>query len=130
MGGTGSPGVGIDLVSIARIERMVGEWGRRFLERVFTSEEIEYCQSRYAPAGSLAARFAAKEAFIKAVSAVGPVGIRYRDVEVVVNDHGAPRLRPHGAAKTALGGSHARVSLSHEGDLAVAIVITCPEVTS
>jgi holo-[acyl-carrier protein] synthase len=125
-----SPGVGIDLVSITRIERMVRRWGRRFLERVFTGEEIEYCESRYAPAGSLAARFAAKEAFIKAVSGVGPGGIRYRDVEVVMNDDGVPVLRPHGKAKTALGGSHVRVSLSHEGDLAVAIVITCPEVKS
>ena len=130
MGGPGSLGVGIDLVSITRIERMVGRWGRRFLDRVFTRHEIEYCEGRYAPAGSLAARFAAKEAFIKAVSGLRPGGIRYRDVEVVVNDHGVPRLRSHGTAKTALGRSHARVSLSHEGDLAVAIVITCPEVKS
>jgi holo-[acyl-carrier protein] synthase len=109
---------------------MIGRWGRRFLERVFTRDEIEYCEGRYAPAGSLAARFAAKEAFIKAVSGAVPGGIRYRDVEVVVDDRGAPRLRPHGPAKNALCGSGARVSLSHEGDLAVAIVITCPEVMS
>jgi holo-[acyl-carrier protein] synthase len=128
MGGPGDLGVGIDLVSIGRIERMVGRWGRRFLERVFTRDEIEYCDSRYAPAGSLAARFAAKEAFIKAVSGARPGGIRYRDVEVVVNDSGVPGLRPRGTAKAALDGSYARLSLSHEGDLAIAIVITCPEV--
>lgn len=130
MGDPGRLGVGIDLVSIKRIELMVGRWGRRFLERVFTRAEIEYCESRYAPAGSLAARFAAKEAFIKAVSGTRPGGIRYRDVEVVVNGHGVPRLRPRGTAKTALGESHTSVSLSHEGDLAVAVVITCPEVKS
>jgi holo-[acyl-carrier protein] synthase len=130
MGGPRDTGVGIDLVSVTRIEQMLGRWGKRFLERVFTEDEIEYCEKRYAPAGSLAARFAAKEAFIKAVSAPRPVGIRYRDVEVVVDDHGAPRLRAHGAAKHALRGLRATVSLSHEGDLAVAIVITRPEVQS
>ena len=63
----GSPGVGIDLVSITRIEQMVGRWGRRFLERVFTGEEIEYCESRYAPAGSLGARVWGKATLIKSV---------------------------------------------------------------
>ena len=130
MGGSAKLGVGIDLVSITRIERMIEVWGRRFLERVFTSAEIDYCESRSAPAGSLAARFAAKEAFIKAVSETGARGIRYRDVEVVVDDRGVPALRPRGTAKTAVGGSHTSVSLSHEGDLAAAIVVTSPEVKS
>jgi len=128
MGGLGITGVGVDLVSIPRIEVMVDRWGRRFLERVFTGAEIEYCRSRYAPAGSLAARFAAKEAFIKAVSPAGPGGIRYRDVEVVMSDDGVPGLRLHGRAKAALGRSEALISISHEGELAVAVVITCPEV--
>jgi holo-[acyl-carrier protein] synthase len=130
MGDLGRPGVGIDLVSIKRIEGIVDRWGPRFLKRVFTRGEIEYCETRYAPAESLAARFAAKEAFIKAVSGTGPGGIRHRDVEIEVDGRGRPRLRPHGAAKTALGESGTSVSLSHEGDLAVAIVITCPEVKS
>jgi holo-[acyl-carrier protein] synthase len=130
MGDSAKLGVGVDLVSITRIERVVDVWGRRFLERVFTSAEIDYCESRSAPAESLAARFAAKEAFIKAVSETGLTGIRYRDVEVVVDDRGVPRLRPHGTAKTAVGQSRTSVSLSHEGDLAVAIVVTSPEVKS
>ena len=127
---SGKLGVGIDLVSIPRIERMVERWGRRFLDRVFTGAEIDYCETRYAPAGSLAARFAAKEAFIKAVSGAGSRGIRYRDVEVVVDERGVPGLKPRGTAKAAVGESHTRLSLSHEGDLAVAIVITISEVKS
>ena len=130
MGGPGRYSVGIDLVSVTRVERLMERWGDKFLERVFTAGEIEYCMRRYAPARSFAARFAAKEAFVKAVSAGKPGGIRYRDVEVVIGDHGVPALRPRGTAETALGKGHAQVSLSHEGDLAVAVVITCSEVTN
>lgn len=130
MAGPNSYNVGIDLVSVARLEGVVARWGLKFLERVFTKAEIEYCKSRHVPARSFAARFAAKEAFVKAVSGKKPGGIRYRDVEVVVNDNGVPALRPHGTAKLALGKGHAEVSLSHEENLAVAIVITCSEVTS
>jgi len=130
MGDRGKLGIGIDLVSVKRIERMVDRWGRRFLERVFTASEIDYCEARYAPAESLAARFAAKEAFIKAVSETGPPGIRYRDVEVVVSERGVPGLKPRGTAKAAAGESRTSLSLSHEGGLAVAIVIASPEVNS
>jgi holo-[acyl-carrier protein] synthase len=130
MSGQDRCSVGIDLVSVTRIEGMMGRWGRKFLERVFTAGEIEYCSGRHTPARSFAARFAAKEAFVKAVSAGRPGGIRYRDVEVAVGERGRPLIRPRGAAEVALGGGHAALSLSHEGDLAVAVVIVCPEVTS
>lgn len=121
--------VGIDLVSVARIESILDRWGERFLKRVFTGAEADYCAARHDPARSLAARFAAKEAFIKAVSKGGSRGIRYRDIEVVVGSDGTPTLRPRRAAETALGGLRASLSLSHEQDLAIAIVITSPEVT-
>ena len=130
MAGPDTCKVGIDVISVARIEAVMTRWGAKFLERVFTSGEIEYCKSRHVPARSFAARFAAKEAFVKAVSGKRPGGIRYRDVEVVVNEGGVPALRPHGTAKLALGKRRAEVSLSHEENLAVAIVITCSEVTS
>ena len=122
-------GVGIDLVSVARIESILDRWGERFLNRVFTRAEVDYCTGRHGSARSLAARFAAKEAFIKAVSAHSGGGIRYRDVEVVVGSDGTPKLRPHRTAQTALDGLCASLSLSHEQDVAVAIVITSPEVT-
>jgi holo-[acyl-carrier protein] synthase len=122
--------VGVDLVSVTRMEGIMARWGRKFLHRVFTADEIEYCGKRYVPARSFAARFAAKEAFVKAVSRKEPGGIRYRDVEVVMDEDGVPALRPHGTAKAALGEGYAEVSLSHEENLAVAVVITCSEVAS
>jgi holo-[acyl-carrier protein] synthase len=153
-----STSVGIDLVSVSRIEAILERWGDRFLKRIFTRAEVDYCRSRHSPARSLAARFAAKEAFFKAVSGLnagrsghgsehlsggkgrspdkgrtqpgGAAGIRFTDVEVVIEPGGAPRLVSTGAAKEALGRSRASVSLSHEEDMAVAIVITSPEITT
>ena len=148
--------VGIDLVSVSRMESILDRWGDRFLNRIFTRAEVDYCASRHSPARSLAARFAAKEAFFKAVSGLSsarsegasragsqgagldngrilpraPAGIRFTDVEVVIEPGGAPRLRSRGAAAEALGRSRASVSLSHEEDMAVAIVITSPEIIS
>jgi holo-[acyl-carrier protein] synthase len=138
--------VGIDLVSVSRIERILERWGDKFLDRIFTRAEVDYCKSRHSPARSLAARFAAKEAFFKAVSGLNSgrgagreegdsrpeaaAAIRFKDVEVVIEPGGAPRLVSTGAAKEALGGSRASVSLSHEEDMAVAIVITSPEINS
>jgi holo-[acyl-carrier-protein] synthase len=126
--------VGIDLVSVSRVESIIDKWGDRFLDRVFTRAEVDYCRSRHCPARSLAARFAAKEAFFKAVSGGSPersaAGIRFKDIEVVTEPNGAPRLKSSGTASDALGGAKASVSLSHEQDLAVAIVITSPIITS
>jgi holo-[acyl-carrier protein] synthase len=130
MGGSCTYGVGVDLVSVERIQRVIGRWGAKFLDRVFTAGEVEYCQRRHSPERSFAARFAAKEAFVKAVSRRHSGSIRYKDIEVVVDGRGVPTLTAHGNAKTALGGAHAEVSLSHEENLAVAVVITCSEVAS
>jgi holo-[acyl-carrier protein] synthase len=128
MTGPGTYSVGVDLVSIGRIQRIIGRWGGRFLDRVFTAGEIAYCKGRNSPAESFAARFAAKEAFVKAVSRGHPGGIRYKDIEVVVGADGAPAITAHADAKAALGGGFAAVSLSHAEDFAVAVVITCLEV--
>jgi holo-[acyl-carrier protein] synthase len=121
-------GVGIDLVSIPRMKGLLDRWGERFLSRVFTKTEIAYCLKRSMPAVSLAARFAAKEAFYKAVSGRETGTIGFKDIEVVVDKDGKPRLEIYGAARRALAGWCASLSLSHEQDLAVAIVVTSPEV--
>jgi holo-[acyl-carrier protein] synthase len=120
--------VGIDLVSVARVETMLERWGERFLRRVFTDGEIEYCLGRFRPAQSFAARFAAKEAFFKAVSRRSHDAIGFKNVEVVMNQNGGPALRARGAAEQALGNLVASVSLSHDQDLAIAVVVTSPEV--
>jgi holo-[acyl-carrier protein] synthase len=115
---------GVDLVSVDRIEGILSRWGEKFLRRVYTDAEIAYSMARANPARSLAARFAAKEAFFKAVSPwrTGPIG--HRSIEVVIGENGVPAVRPHGRAETALGGRLACLSLSHEGQYAVAVVVT------
>jgi holo-[acyl-carrier protein] synthase len=116
--------VGIDLVSIPRVEAALRRWGEHFLKRVFAGGEVAYCMTKPNPARSLAARFAAKEAFLKALAARGPGGILLREIEVVVEEGGAPALRVRGGAALALGNRKTALSISHDGDYAVAVVMT------
>jgi holo-[acyl-carrier protein] synthase len=119
-------GVGIDIVTVSRIERAVERWGKRFLERIFTPAEIDRCQRRMRPAGCLALRFAAKEAFAKALGLGMRKGLRWRDIEVVHDHLGKPDLRLHNQAErllAAMSASRTWLSLSDESDSAVAVVI-------
>jgi holo-[acyl-carrier protein] synthase len=119
--------VGIDLVTIGSISESLAEFGDRFLERIFTEEEIRYCRSRERGAAleSFAARFAAKEATIKALGIVD-VGLDWRSIEVVRERNGACKLSLKGvaaeAARAARAGSLS-LSLSHAGDYAIAVVV-------
>jgi len=119
-------GLGTDIVSVARIGRLVDDHGARFLDRVYRQgEQAVLARHKPAAAAALAARWAAKEACIKAL---GPEasGVPYRDIEVVKDPSGQPLLQLHGKAEAALatlGGSRALVTLSHEHDHAVATVI-------
>lgn len=114
--------VGIDLVEIARIERAQRRWGKRFLERVFTSAEV--ASARGKPA-SLAGRFAAKEAAAKALGVgIGPID--WREVEVASGTAGEPMLLLHGRARALserLGLLESAVSLSDTAEHAIAVVI-------
>ena len=119
--------VGVDLIEIARVERMLARYGDRFLERVFTPAEILYCRARPA---ELAARFAAKEAVAKAlgvgVRMIARDGVNWRDVEVTGDARGKPLVRLHGrAAERAgeLGLTEWAVSLSHTREHAIAFVV-------
>ncbi len=119
-------GLGIDIVSVARIASLRERHGPRFLERCFRPDEIALARAR-GPRGDevLASRWAAKEAFVKALGGPG-LRVPLRDVEVVRGQDGAPTLRLHGAAAAALaaaGAARALVSLSHEHDHAVATVV-------
>ena len=116
--------VGIDMVSIPRMEAVVARWGERFLRRVFTGEEVDYCKRKPNPARSLAARFAAKEAFFKALAARGASGVPLKEIEVVIGEGGAPALTTHGKAALALGKRKVALSISHDRDYAVAVVMT------
>lgn len=111
--------LGIDIVEISRIEESSARWGNRFLERVFTVEELQ--RYRHRPA-SLAARFAAKEAAVKALDVREMI---YRDIEILSDDSGRPIVTLYGRARSRadeLGITDLAVSLSHSRDHAVAVV--------
>ena len=114
--------IGVDLVDIRRIESAISRWGDRFLHHVYTPAELELCAGR---AHSLAARFAAKEAVMKALG-TGFKGAFWRDIEVLAEKDGRPVIKLSGRAQAsaqAIGVSGVSVSMSHSGDHAIACVI-------
>ncbi len=116
-------GVGVDLVQIPRMRRVVERWQDRFLRRVFTAEEIAYCQKRRDPVPHLAARFAAKEAALKALGIGLRLGVSWRELEVRRERGQAPFLVLSGKSRRigeALGGRRLLLSLTHDGDYAFA----------
>ncbi|WP_456433482.1 holo-ACP synthase [Thermosulfuriphilus sp.] len=118
-------GIGVDVVRISRIEEALRRHGERFERRLFTPEELAYCQGMPRPALHLAGRFAAKEAASKALG-TGMKGVSFREIEIRRQESGRPWLLFHGRAARvaeALGVKRAHVSLSHERDLAVAMVV-------
>jgi len=119
-------GVGVDLVQIARIRRAMERWQDRFLRRVFTPDEVAYALRRRDPAEHLAARFAAKEATLKALGTGLTMGVRWREMEVRRARGQRPTLALSGRA-AALGAARGvqtlHVSLTHDGDYAVAQVV-------
>lgn len=117
-------GHGIDMASAARLGEALSRSG--FESRVFSAGEIAFCRKKKDPFPSFAARFAAKEAYGKAMGlGLGPSG-DFTEIEVVHNEKGAPAIRLNGRALElfrAAGGGEMFLSLSHEGDLSIASVI-------
>jgi holo-[acyl-carrier protein] synthase len=114
--------VGVDLVETLRIGRALERHGDRFRQRVYTPAEIRYCRGRVQ---SFAARWAAKEAVSKALG-LGIGFIRWRDIEVINDVHGAPHLELHGQALAVaqeLGLTDWALSLTHTADHAMAFVV-------
>ena len=122
-------GVGIDVVDVADFERISFESNPRFYSRCFTDAEISYCRSRARPARHFAARFAAKEAAVKA--AAGIATLLPWHFEVIRSDSGIPALRWRDRIderhRSRLAGHRAYVSLSHGDALATAVVVLCKE---
>jgi holo-[acyl-carrier protein] synthase len=119
-------GVGTDLVEVARLERAARRHGDRFLHRVFTPSEMAYCRSQHHAFQSFAARFAAKEAFLKALGTGLRDGISWQDMDVVRDGAGRPELVLTGRAlelTTARGVTRVFVSLSHTSDHGMAVVV-------
>ena len=119
-------GVGLDLVHVHRIRKALERFGNRFLERIFTDFERSFCLARPDPPACFALRFAAKEAFSKALGVGMRQGLRWRDMEVIPLPTGQPTLRTYGKAALLLeerGIAHIFLSLSDDGDYAGAVVI-------
>ena len=118
--------IGIDIVEVRRV-RVACERTPRFVVRVFTEAERAYCDSRGAVAAQhYAARFAAKEAALKALGTGWRGGLKWQDVEIISNEAGAPALRFHNQARTLFqnsGADTAHLTLSHTTEHAVAQVI-------
>ena len=116
-------GIGVDVVETARIESSLERFGNRFLLRVFTESEIEYCNSMKFPARHLAARFAAKEAVSKAFGTGIGATMGWKDIEVKRKATGEPFILFHGAARQhadQLSVVEVFVSLSHSDNYSVA----------
>jgi holo-[acyl-carrier protein] synthase len=113
---------GVDIIEISRVKRVLERFGQRFLDRVYTDGEIAYCRGR---APNLAARFAAKEATMKALG-TGVRGVGWKDIEIVRHESGAPNVLLHGRGKRCaqrLGVRDISLSLSHCREYAVAFVV-------
>ena len=119
-------GTGIDIVNIDRIEHLMIRWGDLFLGRVFTEREIVWCQQRARPPECFAIRFAAKEAFLKAIGWGLRNGIQWTDIEVKNDAMGKPLFSFHRKAKEVcetLRIQNIFLTLSHDRPYAVAHVL-------
>src|SRR6185369_1947043 len=119
-------GIGTDIVEISRFQRFVDQGNTPLLERLFTEQERQVCQARKGTAACYAARFAAKEAFLKALGSGLRDGLSWQDMEVVNDSLGKPELLLTGKAQDIFRDkslSTALLSLSHDGGYAVAMVV-------
>ena len=115
--------LGIDIVEVKRVKRLVDRWGDHFLHRVFTPWEIAYCKSKSSPEQSLAARFAAKEAILKAIGTGLSQGIRWTSMEIVNDKNGRPSVKLGKRIKDKIKNKKILISMSHTKEYAVAQAI-------
>ena len=123
-------GIGVDLALITRMRQVIERWDERFLRRVFTDEEIGYCRRHRDPIQHFAARFAAKEAALKALGTGLSMGVSWRELEVRRERGQAPTMALSGrsaAIAQSRGASRILVSLTHDGDYAFAQVMLVGE---
>lgn len=118
-------GVGVDIVEVSRIDQAIARWGEAFVSRIFTAAENEHARHPRVRSMRLAARFAAKEAVMKALG-LGWRAMAWREIEIVNDPLGKPMVTLHGSARQAAerqGISTVHVSLSHTHDLAFASAV-------
>ena len=119
-------GIGVDSIELQRIERVYREYGNRFLNRIFSPEEQTYSLRYRDPVARLAARFAAKEACMKALGTGWNNGVRWRDIVVVNSPTGKPEMKLFGRAqeyaeRQSVGNIH--LSITHSREHATVVVI-------
>src|SRR5215813_632875 len=119
-------GTGIDITEVRRVAESISRFGDRFLQRIYTEGEICYCESKANRVERYAARFAAKEAAMKALGTGWSRGIRWRDIEVFRQPGSRPTIRFHGKAAefaARMGVANVALSLTHTSEQAIASVI-------
>ena len=119
-------GIGIDLVENDRLAKIIAKWGSKFLQRVFSEEEIKYCEKHVQAEINYGARFAAKESFLKALGMGLGMGIKLKEIEVVRDKKGKPELVLYGGAKAQIEERNIdkiHLSLTHTRKYAAAIVL-------
>lgn len=119
-------GIGIDLVEVLRIEKILQKWHGRFITKVYSTAEAAYCKKKASPAIHFAARFAAKESFLKSLGMGLGMGIGLKDIELINQPDGIPILRIHNRAEAFLreaGITAVHVSVTHTKKYANAVVI-------
>jgi holo-[acyl-carrier protein] synthase len=118
-------GIGVDLIEIDRIKHAIERNGQRFVDRVYTKAEQEYCEQRPSFA-CYAARFTAKEAFLKALGTGLRKGMRWQDIEVYTDELGKPHVQLYGYLEERAKQEkfeHVHLSLSHSSAYAIAQVV-------
>jgi holo-[acyl-carrier protein] synthase len=117
-------GIGVDLTPVSRMQEAMARHPERLEKRLFTDGERAYCRARAQPMQHFAARFAAKEALLKALGV--PDGLSWHELEVITDENGAPKWKLSGVAERAAAERHVarlHLSLSHAGDQAIAFVV-------
>lgn len=119
-------GTGVDIIKISRIEKVIKKWGDRFIDRVFTADEKAFCLKRVKSYSAFALRFAAKEAFSKALGTGMRQGVFWRDIEVFHYKSGKPGLNVYGTSASLCEKEEIKsfqISLSDEDEYGIAMVI-------
>jgi holo-[acyl-carrier protein] synthase len=117
-------GLGIDIIEIERIQKSIENYGNRFLNKVFTPEEINYCNSKFNKFQHFAARFAAKEAVYKALASGWQTGLRWKDIEIQNDVSGMPSINATGKLQSFLSNNtQLKISISHSKNYVTSVAV-------
>lgn len=121
-------GIGIDIIEIDRIKKSIDENGEKFLEKVYTANELKYCLSKKNKYQHLAARFAAKEAIYKAISSNWNSELSWQDMEIINTPNGMPEVKFQGNLEKFLSNEKSlKISMSHSRDYVTCVAIVYKE---